>query len=90
MAFLAKASVSPQTYFTSIPGKLLSMLNIFPKPAVCEFSAPMIPILKEFSLLLEVKANCETKGMGTAKARADAEAPLPILFKKDRLDSIDT
>jgi hypothetical protein len=53
IADFANASVSPQTYFTSTPGNFLSMLKSLPNPAVCEFSAPIIPIRIGFSAKTE-------------------------------------
>lgn len=64
------------------------MLNNFPKPAVCEFSAPMIPIVKGFIVCIDLLINFETKGRGAAKANEDTAVQLPNLCIKDRLDSM--
>ena len=88
IAILAKFSVSPHTYLTLTPGNNLSILNNFPKAAVCEFSAPIIPMIKGFILFIP-SSNIDRFANVLILLEAIIEKILPsnVFFTKDRLEN---
>jgi hypothetical protein len=61
----------------------LSILNSFPNPTECEFSAPIIPIRMGFSSFEIPDVKPAATAPKSEKDNADSAVPVPMVFIKD-------